>query len=212
MSDAVPSQSLSEDIAFLRVLAEAGGNRPILGGSILVATGVIYAMACVADWVVMTRAPGSIQSAWIRMMWIWMGALALQVVVVAVMVARMKRRQTRPATHANRVFGKVWNGVGLAILSCLASFFLTAWLTRTPVIFAGSATVVLALYGVGWIATAATSRERWAWTVAGLCFVFAVAIGPFVFSPNLPLIFALALLLLLALPGALLLKRSQAGA
>ena len=97
----------------------------------------------------------------------------------------------------------------MAIMACLASFFVTAWQTHRPDVFIGFPAVILALYGVGWTVTAAASRERWIWGVAVLCYLFAVATGAFAGSVNLLLVFAVALLLLLAAPGALLLKRAQ---
>lgn len=208
MSDAVQSHaapSAREDIAFMRALAVEGADGPILGGSILLATGLIYAAACVLDWLILIN-PRSAPGVW--MMWIWMAALALQAVVMAVLILRLRGRRTS-IDRSNRVFAKVWRGVGLGILSCLASFFLTAWLTHRPEVFDGYPAVILALYGVGWMVTAAASRERWTGGVAILSFLFAVASGAFAGNINLPLVFALALLLLLAAPGALLLKRSQ---
>ena len=208
MSDAVQphaAPSAREDIAFMRALAVEGADGPILGGSILLATGMIYAVACVLDWLILIN-PRSAPGVW--MMWIWMAALALQALVVAVFIIRLRRRRST-IDRTNRVFSSVWNGVGLAIFSCWGSFFLTAWWAHRPEVFAGFPSVILALYGVGWTVTAAASRERWIWGVAVLCYLFAVATGAFAGSVNLLLVFAVALLLLLAAPGALLLKRSQ---
>jgi hypothetical protein len=205
MSDT--AQSMRDDIAFVRALAEEGRDGPLLGGSILFATGLIYAGASVADWLAVTRLPAAAATPW--MAGIWGGALVVQALMVATMTYRLRRR-VGLIGRSNRVFAMVWNGVGLAIVACLASFLLTARLDHIEGVFAGFPAVVLAIYGVGWTVTATASRQRWMWVVALLCYAFAIAVGGFVGSRTLLLVFALALLLLLAAPGAILLKQAQA--
>ena len=212
MSDAIQphdAQAVREDIAFMRTLAQQGASGPIFGGSILLATGLIYAAASAAVWCVFTRAPLD-AAHW--MAWIWGSALSAQAAIMAVIILRLRGRgqgMAQANNRSNRVFALVWNGVGCAIMACLASFLLTAWLAHTPAVFAGSPAMVLALYGVGWTATAASTNERWTWGVAALSFLFAIASGALAGSTNLPLLFAAALILLLAAPGALLIKRAS---
>jgi hypothetical protein len=206
MSDA--AQSMRDDIAFMRNMAEEGRDGPVLGGSFLLATGLIYAAASAAQWlVIITRVPSLFWNSW---PWIWGVALATHIVVMTFISFRVRRRRGGVMTRSNRVFSWTWNGVGMAIFACLASFFLEAKLGHSWGAFEAFPMVILALYGVGWTATAASSKERWAWAVAGLSFVFAIAAGPLARNVNLVLLFALALLLLLAAPGVLLIKRARA--
>jgi hypothetical protein len=209
MSDAAHSdtaRSAREDIAFMRNLAEAGASGPLLGGSFLLATGLIYAAAIGATWLITaTRVPSLFWNSW---PWIWGGALTTQIVVLTFIGFRLRRGRSGVATRSNRVFAWTWNGVGMAIFACLVSFFLDAKLGHSWRAFEGLPVVILALYGVGWMATAASSNERWAWVIAALSFLFAIAVGPLARNPNVALVFALALLLL-ALPGALLIKRAK---
>jgi hypothetical protein len=211
MSDAAQSnaaRTVREDIAFMRNLAEEGASGPLLGGSFLLATGLIYATAAAAQWlVIITRVPSLFWNSW---PWIWGVALAIHVLAMTLIGFRVRRRRSGVMTRSNRVFAWTWNGVGLAIFACLASFFLEAKLGHSWGAYEGFPMVILALYGVGWTATAASSKERWAWAVAGLSFLFAIAAGPLARNVNLLLLFALALLLLLAAPGALLIKRARA--
>ena len=212
MSDATHSpdaQSVREDIAFLRTLAEQGASGPLAGGSILLATGLIYAAASVAVWYVTTHMPSEAG----RWMWpIWGSAMTSQAVTMTIIILRLKGRGrglVAANNRSNRAFAMIWNGVGCAIMACLASFLLTAWQAHLPQVFAGFPAVILVLYGVGWTMTAASSRERWTWGVAVLSFVLTIVLGAFAGSANLPLLFALALLLLIAAPGALLIKRAS---
>ena len=211
MSDAIQTQdprSVREDIAFMRDLAQQGASGPIFGGSILLATGLIYAAASVSVWWVAAHPPAEPRH-W--MATIWGGAIAAQMVVTALIILALRGRgQGVPmANRSSRMFSLVWNAVGCAILTCLASFLLTAWVAHIPAVFDGAPAVVMSLYGVAWAATAAASKERWTWGVAILSFVFAIASGALAGSANLPLLFAAALLILLAVPGALLIKRAS---
>lgn len=210
MSDVIQptaAQNVREDIAFMRAMVEQGASGPLLGGSFLLATGLIYAAATTATWlVVVTRVPSLFWSSW---PWIWGVALTTHIVTMTFIGFRLRRRRSGLMTRSNQVFSWAWNGVGMAIMACLASFFLEAKLGHSWGAFEGFPSLILALYGVGWMATAASSKERWAWAVAGLSFLFAIASGPLLRNVNLMLLFALALLVLLAAPGALLIKRAQ---
>jgi hypothetical protein len=210
MSDAAQpnaAQSVREDIAFMRSLAEEGRDGPVLGGSFLVATGVIYAAACAAQWLVLNRLPEAGAGRW--MTGIIEAAVLVHVACMVVLGMRLRRRRVGTIDRTNRVFAWVWNSVGIAVFACLASFFLTARLAHTPEVFAGWPTVLMALYGVGWTTTAAATRKPWTWGVAILSYLFAVVAGAFAGNANLLLVFALALLLLLAAPGAILIKQAR---
>jgi hypothetical protein len=211
MSEATQSpdaQSAREDIAFMRTLAQQGASGPLFGGSILLTGGLIYAAANTAVWYLLTRMPSEIGS-WMGP--IWGTALTSQAVIMTIIILRLKGRGQGLATtnRSNRMFALIWNATGVAIMACLASFCLTAWLAHIPQVFVGFPAVIFALYGVGWMVTAATSKERWTWGVAVLTFLFAIASGALVGNVNLPLLYAAALLLVLAAPGALLIKRAS---
>ena len=47
-------QTLGEDIAFMRALAEEGRSRPLIGGSILLGSGVLYGTASLLVWAAST--------------------------------------------------------------------------------------------------------------------------------------------------------------
>ena len=48
-------QSLRDDIAYLRALAAEGRTAPFLGGSILIAAGVIFGACSLMHWAIATR-------------------------------------------------------------------------------------------------------------------------------------------------------------
>jgi hypothetical protein len=208
MSDAIQPQdarAVREDIAFMRTLAQEGASSPILGGSLLLANGLIYAAASTAVWWATTRTQDP--DHWMAP--IWGTTFCVQAVSVAVLILRLKGRRVGPIDRTNRVFASVWNGVGFAIFACMISFALTARVAHIPAVLAASPAMVLALYGVGWMATAAVSKARWTRAIAALSFLFAIACGALAGNPNLALLFAVAILALLALPGFLLIKRAS---
>lgn len=197
-----------EDIAFMRAMVEEGARRPILGGSVLLATGLIWASACFGDWLVMTN-PLPPHTVGVWMTWINCSGLAAQLLAIAVLVAGLRRSGRGALNRTNLIFARTWNAVGFAITACLASFFLSAWLAHRPDAFLAFPAVILALYGVGWAVTASASDARWTRGVALLSFLFAMASGAFAGNVNLPLVFAVAILLLLAAPGAILIRQAR---
>jgi hypothetical protein len=141
---------------------------------------------------------------------IWGGAVGVHAVTLAVLIYRLKRRGLglSRANRSNRVFARTWNAVGTAIMCCVASFTVTSLLVHEPKVFLGYPAVIMALYGVGWSVTAASSNERWTLGVAILCFLFAIAAGALAGNVNMLLLFAAALLVLMAIPGVILIKRA----
>ena len=43
-------QSIKDDIAYMKALAQEGRQAPLLGGSILIAAGVIFGLASLGQW------------------------------------------------------------------------------------------------------------------------------------------------------------------
>ena len=138
MSDAIQThdaQAVREDIAFMRALAQEGAGGPILGGSILLATGLIYASASAAVWWAITRTPDP--DHW--MLPIWATTFCAHAVSAAVLILRLKERRAGLIDRTNRVFAQVWNGVGFAIFACMISFALSARVAHIPAVSAAVA-------------------------------------------------------------------------
>jgi hypothetical protein len=94
----------------------------------------------------------------------------------------------------------------ISIGSALLALRLHSWL-----IFAAFPTIVLSIYGAAWMISAVLSDRWWVRWVAAGCFLAAVGLP---LAPNAQvesLAFAAALLLLMAAPGAALMREEPSG-
>lgn len=209
MTDA--AQSVQEDIAYVRALAEQGRAGPLLGGSIMVAAGGVFSAASLAEWAMAVglapAPPGWLEG-------IWFVALGVDAVATAALILRLRASKAARAAgpRINKAFGAIWNGVGLAIGACVFSFLLAQQALHDAAVFAGFPALVLSLYGAGWTASAVLSQRRWMWGVGLGSFAAALLTGLLTGQTSLLLAFAACLLLLIAAPGAVLMRQARAQA
>lgn len=203
MSDHTPS--LHDDVAYLRDLAHQGANAPMVGGSMLVWAGLVFSAASVASWAIVRQFIAA------PVMWanyVWLLAVGLFFIGLFVLKSRMTAQAGALATN-NRAVGAVWKGVGWSIMAFLVAVMAACWRLQIPAPSAMIAPFVLAVYGIGWMVSAAMSPAKWIYAVAWTSFAAAIAMGVFVDSPDLLLAYAAALVLLAALPGFILMRQAS---
>lgn len=196
-------QSVRDDIAFMRALAEEGTQVPLLGGGISLAAGLIFAAASVAHWAV---AQGVLQVPEWALMIVWVGAGALFGVICRWLI---KRGNSQPgaSSSVNKATGSAWSAVGFAIFTMFLALFAMAWATKNGAIFNVFPVLILALYGAAWTVAADLTGRSWIRVVALGSFAAAVIMGLLAASPYLMLAYAAALILLAAVPGLILLRQ-----
>jgi len=197
------NQAIRGDIAFMRALAEDGREGPMVGGSILVLFGVVYAGASLftsyAIGTGLAREP-------LFFPIVWFGATAL---AMAVLLA-MKLRQPRKVGAA-RAAGLAWAAAGWTICAIIASLMLIGIRTGNWSVMEVMGPVVLAIYGGAWFIAGKVSTQKWLNVVAFGAFLMAGLNAWFVTDPaNMFLIYAASLIALLVAPGVVLMR--QAGA
>jgi hypothetical protein len=200
MSDAVHSSSVSEDIAFIRAMAEEGRNRPWRGGVSLIA-GLIWGSASLYSWSVVAKlwtSPFGPDSAG----WVWLVAS----VVFAIVGFPIGMFSARPDT--NRVAAATWGSVGIASWTISAAIVLAAVRTHQPVIFALLPPVMMAIYGGAWFMSAAAYKTRWQLWVGGLSVLSSLVLAYVAAQPVELLLFALALYGLAGVPGLIAVVRA----
>lgn len=196
-------KTLSDDIAFLRALAEAGRDGPVNGGSILVASGLLFGTASAVIWaaaVAGVAVPG-IQFVWAIALVLFLAYLAYQ------------KRGARPASEASRLQGLAWSGLGWAMGTVVVSLLLMAVRTNIWQIAAAISPVILSLYGAAWVGAAGLSRVRWLNLVGAGSFLAAL-LNAWLAAEGTAylLVYAVSLYLLVALPGLILMRRARAAA
>lgn len=196
-------QTVRDDLAFVKALAQEGRRAPLLSGRFLLAAGLVYACVSLVAWAIIVRII-DVPYQWLTPLWI-----VVTVIFVATMRVTRMGVGSKPGVSAvnNRAVAAVWQGLGYAMMSMLAATLVIAQVLKTSAVFAVFPSLVLAVYGMAWWLSATMSDLKWIRWTAMACFLGAVVISLLIRSPNLYLAFAAAILLLIALPGWLLLRQ-----
>ncbi|MBB2203876.1 hypothetical protein [Gluconacetobacter takamatsuzukensis] len=195
--------SLHDDLTFLRALAEAGRDAPLTSGPYFLSAGLLFGLASFAAWPVATGRTGLPPQA---QLWVWLAAMVVYLPVVWFL---NRAQPGRPGSVAlvNRAVGMMWSGLGTGIGVMFLAGIILAWRCGTPIVWAMFPSLILAIYGAGWSATAVISGQAWLRVVAAGAFAGALAVAAAIDSAAILLLYGLLILLLVALPGWVLLRR-----
>lgn len=196
-------QNLKDDIAFMRALAQEGSSAPLLGGSILVAAGAVFGIAGIIHWSIVV---GIINAPQMAFGIVWPVALF---VFLGLLFWLRRGVETRPGAQSpgNRAAGTAWSAMGWTIFVISLTIGILAWRTHSPIPALIFPPLILALYGMGWCVAAAMARKRWLWMTAIGSYAAALLVAWLAVSPAVYLVYALAMLLLMALPGYILMRQ-----
>jgi hypothetical protein len=195
-------QSIRDDLAYLRALAEGADEGGSQRGGIMLAAGLVWSGCSVAQWAALT---GRLSQTTALVAWAIGAMLFFGYLFWAI------RRDGKPSGRA-RAVGLAWSGVGWTIFVLFAAIFAATWRTHSPLLINFFPAIILALYGAAWSVAAAIADKAWLKLTAVGSFVGAVICAWFIADPVQYLIYAVALLLLAALPGLILLRQDRAGA
>ncbi|HVZ30210.1 MAG TPA: hypothetical protein VG839_07440 [Asticcacaulis sp.] len=195
------SDSMQDDIAYMKSLAQAGERGPLKNGASLFWAGLVYGAAAVAQY---ASIEGYLpRSNWIPI-FIWGGA---SVIFALLAIAFNIGRWGQAHNVANRAALSAWSGVGLAI-----GFFILSMIVITQRVSDFStlsfliAPVVLIIYGIGWWVSAKMAERGWLKLVAFGCFLAAPALCAMVGRPEQLLAYAACLVLFATVPGFILMR------
>ena len=199
-------EGLRDDISFLRDLAEAGRSRPVAGGAMLVAAGVIFGLAAFANWLILAHEI----SLSLSQSTIWNAAWILYLVVWTAIFLRMRSRRAAPLDPVNRVFGIAWSATGISIFVMIGAGVLAYRKLHDPVVFALFPSCTTILYGAAWFVSAAAARRYWMLWVAIGSFASALVFAAMTDAADLSLAFGIAIVAIILVPGARLMMLSKA--
>ncbi|MEW6599216.1 MAG: hypothetical protein AB1429_17200 [Pseudomonadota bacterium] len=203
MSDHTPT--LHDDVAYLRDLAHQGANAPLAGGSMLMLAGLIFGGASLISWA-MARQFLPVPTVWGN--YVWIPALLVFFIAFSLVKARMIASAGVFTTN-NRAVGAVWAGVGWSIMAFLFAVMAACWRLHMAAPSAMITPFILAVYGIGWLVSAAMSPAKWVYAMAWGSFIAAIIMGFLADSPDLLLAYTVALVLLAALPGFILMRQAS---
>ncbi|HEY5107734.1 MAG TPA: hypothetical protein VII73_13355 [Caulobacteraceae bacterium] len=195
-------KTIQDDIAFLKNLAQDGGAPATLGGSIMVAAGLIFGAASLGHWLVQT---GRIAASPWAYFGIWIGATALFMVVLSA----LKRRAAGVKAGGARAAGIAWAGVGCTIFALWGSVAIVAWRAQSTLPALLLPSIILALYGLGWMVGAAVSGKRWIWLTSLASYLMALVLAWVSMTADVMLIFAATLAVLAVAPGIALMRQTR---
>ncbi len=189
-----PQGTISEDLAFLRAVAEQGRKSARLYGGHFTLWGVLTSLAYINQYVAETRDPPTYGA-------IGIGYLAMGVVGWggSYVLGRSMSARSGAQSLTTRVFSTIFVAAGLVL-----SFFAVCALV-SPTIPEGVIVIVAAqMLGLCFVASGLLAQMRWAVFIGVAWLAASVGFTALVRSPNLYPAAALAWLLLAAGPGVAL--------
>lgn len=195
--------SPSDDLAFLRALAEAGRDVPLTCGPYFLAAGLVFGAASFVAWGI-SQAPTHFAATAIQLVWMIAGLSYVPIVWVLNRRADVVAGST---ATINRAVSTIWTGLSWGIATMFVCSMILCWRYDSPMIWAAFPSTMLALYGAGWGATAFISRQGWLKLVTAGSFLAAIAVAAATGSSYTFLIYGVLLVVLIAIPGWVLIQR-----
>jgi hypothetical protein len=196
------------DIAWMRRLAEEGGQAPMTGAPILFFAGALYAGASLFHWAIVTGlVPVDPASIWMG----WVAATLLFFVALVVFVPRV-RKDSGVVTAANRASGIAWSAMGWGIFALFLSLAIVGYRmgeTFAEGLFGLIPSIILVFYGIGWTISAVVHKARPLWFLSIGSYIAAPVLAVFSGSATQYLAYAAALILFMALPGVVLMRAAK---
>ena len=200
------AQSVHDDIAYMKALAQEGRRAPLLGGRVLISAGLIFGLASIVHYGIDS---GMIVAPSVAYAVLW-GAAMLVFFGVLIVQTRSCDRKPGAQSAANRAASAGWMGVGLAVFVMSLSMFVVGWKMQSDVAFMIFPSLIFALYGSGWALSATMSAQKWQWKLAIGCWIAAPLIAFLTGSPLMWLGYAAGLFLFALLPGVILVRQEPA--
>ncbi len=195
------SNSMQDDIDYMKSLAQSGERGPLPNGASLFWAGLIYGVASVAQY---ASAERYLPSGGWTSTFIWGGASVL-FFFVSLFLGLTRRGYVN--NTANRAAISAWTGVGLACVFFLVSMVVIAQqVSDFNTISFLFAPVILIIYGMGWWVSAMMSGRGWLKLVAFGCFLSAPGLSAMVHRPEQLLAYAACLILFASVPGLILMR------
>lgn len=197
------SPSLAEDLSYIRDLAEAGQNAPLLGGRFLAMWGGLVSLAYLGHFLIATGAVRLGGEAYLYL-WIAFGVLGGIGQYLLVSGARGKPGQ---ASAGNRVQAVLWTTSGMFLSVYFLGLIARLLLTGEGVEgFYWSVPMVLGLYGIGQFVTGAISGQG-ALKFAGIAAFAGVLAAVFLTGTEyIWLVGAASAFLAVCVPGLLMMR------
>lgn len=202
------TQSLQDDLAYMRKIAEGGApTRSTAFGASYLAGGLIYGAQLLFHW---GQAMGWINLAPAPSITIALGFTAVFLIVLAAI--QWRNRASPPTGFAARALGAAFAAAGTANCAMIALFGLVAARHHSMTIWMLYPAVVFALQGAAWFVAAMLQQRGWMMLIALGWFASSVGLGLTIDSVAYIVVCGVSLIAWMAVPGALILRQARRAA
>jgi len=197
-------QTLTDDLAFLRALAEGGGESQRSTGAIVLAGGLLYGLQC---FVSAAELYGLVQLGET-----FSALFATGITVAFLLLMTWILWRSRKASEGGvvaRALTAAFSAAGTATLAMLCVFGSVALREQNLTIWLLYPCAVFALQGAAWMVAWRLRRRAWLGVVALGWMLSAIALSATIGSPLYTVVAGAALVLFLAVPGAIMMRPAQ---
>jgi hypothetical protein len=199
------SQSMRDDLAFMRAVVESGNSRTAMaGGSAFVAGGLIYGGQCFLQWLGAAQIVPFSPLAWL------ITGLAPTVIFFIWLAWFIWTTRGIVQPRAQRAINAAFAAAGSANLALIIVVGMFAARKDSLEIWELYPCFVFAMQGAAWLVAFMLRKKVWLLLVALGWFGATVLLGATIGSTTYILIAALSLLLLMALPGFVMMRLARA--
>jgi predicted Abi (CAAX) family protease len=197
------THSPEENLAFLRQLATAGKDAPLMAGPYLIAGGGWFGAASLIQWPPLRELLG-----------LDFGQAVLAWLLAAVgfaihLTVLIRRDRGKVENSANRTVNAAWTGVGYGIFAFWLGVAAMAYQRGDEFVMNTISLQVLSVYGIAWTIAAAATGHGWMKANAFFALLTVPVLGLFVGTGHEYLIYAIALVLTAVVPGVRLVRLAQ---
>jgi hypothetical protein len=194
------------DLAFMRALVEEGGRSQIAGGSAMLWGGLLYGLQCLVQC---AQLVGLIHLSDGAMLAFVYGVTVVFLVVLGIVL--WQDRKTGQRGVGTRAVNSAFGGAGLANLVLLVSFGVVAARERSLTIWLLYPMTLAVVLGSAWYVAFMIRRRPWLLVVSIGWYAAAIGLALLNRHPaRYTLVFAAALLGLMAVPGAFMMRAGRA--
>jgi hypothetical protein len=201
------NEQARSDLAFLKALVEEGGRSQMAGGAVFLAAGLLYGLQCLVHW---TQIVGITRFSDAFMLVFVIAITAAFVITLGVVIWR--DRKTVQHAVGTRALNAAFAGAGVANLILCSVFGLVAWREGSETVWLLYPVTTGVLFGAAWYVAYMMRRRLWLAAVSAGWFATAAGLGWLVSDGHVAsyvLLLGVALLVLMALPGGVMMRHAR---
>jgi hypothetical protein len=192
------------DLAFMKALVEEGGRSQMTGGAIFLAGGLLYGLQCLVHG---TQIVGITHFSDAFMLAFVIGITVAFLIALGLVIWRDRKMVQRGV--GTRALNAAFAGAGVANLVLCSVFGLVAWREGSETIWLLYPVTTCVVLGFAWFIAYMMRKRPWLAAVSVGWYATAVGLGLLIGSGNdaaYVLLLGVALLVLMALPGGVMMR------